>query len=273
MGWNSCNPGRTSSGRTISAGCSTIGRRDGAPNRFRSGAVGCRRHRSFRSTISPAPKSSASDGSARFRSKFHGSRLAEALGPIDGVGKFLDDFLPPSYLRRRIATYRQGAEQQGARSTPFPTCATPPAASSTTSGCCCRSAMAAARSTTSSPRSRRPARRALREAQPDEVPEPAAGICTLHDDPILKCFFPFSRLHRLIFRSPSTGCQLSTASRRDPGHAAAAGPCHPDVRTARLRTMASIRNVLPGWPVRAGRHRCGRARAADRAKSCRFRRW
>jgi hypothetical protein len=46
------------------------------------------------------------DGGARFRIGFHGSRLAQALGPIDCIGKFIDDFLPPTYLGPALATYR-----------------------------------------------------------------------------------------------------------------------------------------------------------------------
>jgi hypothetical protein len=47
------------------------------------------------------------NGVARFRVQFHGPRLREALGPVDGVGEFLDDFLPPAYLGAAIATYRE----------------------------------------------------------------------------------------------------------------------------------------------------------------------
>ena len=51
------------------------------------------------------------DGAVRFRVRFHGARLSEALGPIEG--KFLDDFLPPSYLSSAIATYREVVRTKG----------------------------------------------------------------------------------------------------------------------------------------------------------------
>ena len=53
------------------------------------------------------------DGAARFRMRFHGPRLSEALGPIEGEGKFIDDFLPPSYLGSAIATYREVVRTKG----------------------------------------------------------------------------------------------------------------------------------------------------------------
>ena len=48
-------------------------------------------------------------GNPRFLIKFHGSRLSEALGPIDGRGKFIDDFLPPSYLGAAHRDLSEGA--------------------------------------------------------------------------------------------------------------------------------------------------------------------
>jgi hypothetical protein len=39
--------------------------------------------------------------------RFHGPRLAVMLGSIEGEGKFIDDFLPPSYLGSAVATYRE----------------------------------------------------------------------------------------------------------------------------------------------------------------------
>jgi hypothetical protein len=54
------------------------------------------------------------DGAARFRMRFHGPHLSEALGPIEGEGKFIDDFLPPSYLGSAIATYREVVRTRGA---------------------------------------------------------------------------------------------------------------------------------------------------------------
>jgi hypothetical protein len=45
------------------------------------------------------------DGAARFRMGFHGTRLAEALGAVEGVGRFIDDFLPPAYLGAALSTY------------------------------------------------------------------------------------------------------------------------------------------------------------------------
>ena len=53
------------------------------------------------------------DGAARFRIGFHGPRLAEAFGPIDCIGKFIDDFLPPPYLGAALATYRQVVSSKG----------------------------------------------------------------------------------------------------------------------------------------------------------------
>jgi hypothetical protein len=53
------------------------------------------------------------DGAARFRIRFHGPHLSEALGPIEGEGKFIDDFLPPSYLGSAIATYREVVRTRG----------------------------------------------------------------------------------------------------------------------------------------------------------------
>ena len=47
------------------------------------------------------------DGPPRFLIRFHGQRLSEAVAPIEGEGKFIDDFLPPSYLGSAIATYRE----------------------------------------------------------------------------------------------------------------------------------------------------------------------
>src|SRR5262245_31520565 len=47
------------------------------------------------------------DGAPRFLMRFHGPRLAVALGSIEGEGKFIDDFLPPSYLNAANATYRE----------------------------------------------------------------------------------------------------------------------------------------------------------------------
>jgi hypothetical protein len=46
-------------------------------------------------------------GTARFRMGFHGPRLAEALGPVEGVGRFIEDFLPPTYLGTARETYHE----------------------------------------------------------------------------------------------------------------------------------------------------------------------
>ena len=46
-------------------------------------------------------------GTTRFRIRFHGARLSEALCPIEGEGKFIDDFLPPPYLGAAIETYQE----------------------------------------------------------------------------------------------------------------------------------------------------------------------
>jgi hypothetical protein len=54
-----------------------------------------------------------SDGGPRFLTRFHGPRLSEAAAPIDALGKFIDDFLPPSYLGAAIATYREAVRTKG----------------------------------------------------------------------------------------------------------------------------------------------------------------
>jgi hypothetical protein len=43
----------------------------------------------------------------RFRVGFHGTKVAEAFGPVDCVGRFLDEILPEPYLGPALATYRQ----------------------------------------------------------------------------------------------------------------------------------------------------------------------
>jgi hypothetical protein len=43
----------------------------------------------------------------RFRIGFHGSRIAQAYGRENCVGKFLDEVLPPAYSNAALATYRQ----------------------------------------------------------------------------------------------------------------------------------------------------------------------
>jgi len=53
------------------------------------------------------------DGAARFLMRFHGPRLAVALGSIEGEGRFIDDFLPPSYLGSANATYREVVRSRG----------------------------------------------------------------------------------------------------------------------------------------------------------------
>jgi hypothetical protein len=50
---------------------------------------------------------------ARFRIGFHGTRLSEALGPIDCIGKYIDDFLPSSYLGAALSTYREVVRTKG----------------------------------------------------------------------------------------------------------------------------------------------------------------
>jgi len=52
-------------------------------------------------------------GDARFRIRFHGARLTEALGSIEGDGKFLDDCLPLPYLGAALATYREVVRTKG----------------------------------------------------------------------------------------------------------------------------------------------------------------
>ena len=53
------------------------------------------------------------DGAARFRMQYHGPRLIEALGPVEGVGRFIDDFLPQSYLGAALSTYREAVRTKG----------------------------------------------------------------------------------------------------------------------------------------------------------------
>jgi hypothetical protein len=49
------------------------------------------------------------DGSARFRIRFHGARVAEAYG-AHCAGKFLDEILPASFRAAALATYHQVLE-------------------------------------------------------------------------------------------------------------------------------------------------------------------
>jgi len=98
------------------------------------------------------------NGDPRFMVKFHGSQLSDALGPIDGLGKFIDDFLPPSYLGAAIRTYRKVLSTRGPVYT-VSDMRDPAGRMSTTSACCCRSPTAAPPSTASSPRLRRRARK------------------------------------------------------------------------------------------------------------------
>jgi hypothetical protein len=53
------------------------------------------------------------NGDPRFLMRFHGAQLSEALGPIEGLGKFIDDFLPASYLGAAIKTYRKVLSSRG----------------------------------------------------------------------------------------------------------------------------------------------------------------
>lgn len=53
------------------------------------------------------------NGASRFLMRFHGSQLCEALGPIGDRGKFIDEFLPPSYVGAAIATYRKVLSTKG----------------------------------------------------------------------------------------------------------------------------------------------------------------
>lgn len=47
------------------------------------------------------------DATARFRIKFHGSRVGELYGRTSCAGKFLDEILPAGYSAPALATYRQ----------------------------------------------------------------------------------------------------------------------------------------------------------------------
>lgn len=53
------------------------------------------------------------NGETRFLMRFHGPQLSKALGPIEGLGKFIDDFLPPTYLGAAISTYREVVRTRG----------------------------------------------------------------------------------------------------------------------------------------------------------------
>jgi len=44
---------------------------------------------------------------ARFRIGFHGAKIVEAFGPVECVGKFLDEVLPPPYLGPALSTYQR----------------------------------------------------------------------------------------------------------------------------------------------------------------------
>jgi PAS domain-containing protein len=41
----------------------------------------------------------------RFRIGFHGAKIVEAFGPVECVGKYLDEVLPTPYLGPAVATY------------------------------------------------------------------------------------------------------------------------------------------------------------------------
>ncbi|MEA2902635.1 MAG: hypothetical protein QOI12_22 [Alphaproteobacteria bacterium] len=49
----------------------------------------------------------ATDGRARLRIRFHGSRIAELYGRANCDGKFLDEVLPPAYVQPALVTYQQ----------------------------------------------------------------------------------------------------------------------------------------------------------------------
>jgi hypothetical protein len=46
-----------------------------------------------------------SSSARRFRIEFHGTRVAEAYGRTNCVGKFLDEVIPPSFSTTALATY------------------------------------------------------------------------------------------------------------------------------------------------------------------------
>jgi hypothetical protein len=50
------------------------------------------------------------NGNMRFRIAFHGSRIAQAYGRSNCIGKFLDEILPPGYSNVALSTYRQTVE-------------------------------------------------------------------------------------------------------------------------------------------------------------------
>lgn len=50
------------------------------------------------------------DSARRFQITFHGTRVAEAYGRMNCVGKFLDDILPPAYSAAALSTYHQVVE-------------------------------------------------------------------------------------------------------------------------------------------------------------------
>jgi hypothetical protein len=53
------------------------------------------------------------EGAPRFLIRFHGRWLSEAVAPIEGEGKFIDDLLPPSYLGAAVATYCEVVRTKG----------------------------------------------------------------------------------------------------------------------------------------------------------------
>ena len=113
-GWNSCNPGRTSSGRTISAGCSIIGLRSADTDHCRSGVAWT--PASFAVPLDNLAWTEVvgADGDARFRIAFHGSQLAEAFG-TDRLRRQVPRRLPAAALSAAPRSRPTGrSEQQGA---------------------------------------------------------------------------------------------------------------------------------------------------------------
>ena len=154
----------------------------------------------------------------RFRISFHGAQLVEAFGPVDCVGKFLDEILPPPYLGPALATYRQvvsgkepvytGADMRdpGGRIVHHERLLLP----FTLGGGETERILALDRG--DQPRGPVSASRA------DEIANPAAGNCALHDDPILEWPFPFASSCRPAFCSivrsgrPLGGCRCPDAA-------------------------------------------------------------
>ena len=137
----------------------------------------------------------------RFRIGFHGAKIVEAFGPVECVGKYLDEVLPTPYLGPAVATYWRVVNSKVPIYTvsdmrdpagrivhherlllPF-----------SLSGGEAERVLASIEAV--SPEG------FVRAPRSDEIPNPAAGNCALRHDPILECCFPIGWLCRPIFCS------------------------------------------------------------------------